>query len=186
MRFRGKVYQDSNGRLKVVVPPTIPRGEHWIHLSRIDGKPADLVFKTTVTKNNKASNKFRIHGFNEIHAGSEVEGRIAETRTKNEDPSLRCRWCGQRCGALINDLCDQCFTNFNSPTPTPYRAHARGRVGRRPQAKHPNLRAASTAHNRGAPGIFSMERVSSGKGIPAGRVSPSREPLPEAAPEVKR
>jgi len=194
MHFKGTVYNDGKGRLKVVIPNDIPRGRYLITITSVDGRRDSISFEATITKNSAATNKFRLKNLSiNVRPGSTVLGwmRLAEDapkkeNVKNEETALRCKWCNTKVTATIDDLCDKCFMNINAPTPTPYRAYARGRVGHRPQAKHPNLRAASTAHNRGAPGIFSMERVSSGEGIPAGRVSPSREPLPEAAPEVKR
>ncbi|MEM3095895.1 MAG: hypothetical protein QW756_02125 [Nitrososphaerota archaeon] len=135
--FKGNVYSEGDGRLKIVIPNNISFGRCWVAITRIDGRNVDITFKATVTKNTAATNKFRLKGLN-IRPGSTVQGwiRLAEDRPKKD--GLRCRWCGQVCSALINDLCDRCFLDINAPRPNPQRAYARGMVGHRPQAKHPN------------------------------------------------
>ncbi|MEM3110956.1 MAG: hypothetical protein QXG41_07335 [Candidatus Caldarchaeum sp.] len=110
MKFRGKIYRDG-GRLKLVFDKPLPRGRVTLLLTRVDGKAMELKFDTTITNNDPYRLKCRLPPFPELRPGAVVEGIIED--------ELRCRWCGAKCSALINNLCDHCFEVFNSPYKPP-------------------------------------------------------------------
>ncbi len=107
LKFSGKVYVDGRGRLKIVFNKPVPRGRATLILTKVDGKTAEIRFDTTITNNDFKRLKCKIPPFPGLRPGAVVEGFIED--------ELRCRWCGAKCSALINNLCDHCFEVFYSP-----------------------------------------------------------------------
>ncbi|MEM4273289.1 MAG: hypothetical protein QW420_02900 [Candidatus Caldarchaeum sp.] len=98
-------------------------------ITKVDGRPADLAFATTITSNGPKTCKFKVPPFPELRLGAVVEGFVED--------ELRCRWCGAKCSALINNLCDHCFEYFNSPyKPLYWRGLGRADVDHRPKTPH--------------------------------------------------
>lgn len=109
MKVKGKVYSDSDGRLKIVFDKhlPLPRGRVTLLITRVNGKPLELEFEATITHNDPYRSKCRIPPFPELRPGAVVEGYIEE--------ELRCKWCSRLTSSLINGLCDDCFVYFYSP-----------------------------------------------------------------------
>lgn len=105
--FRGRIYNDARGRLKIVFDEPLPRGRTTLLLTRVDGRVVELKFDATITNNDPCRSKCRPPPFPELRPGAVVEGVIGD--------ELRCRLCGRYTTATINGLCDGCFQYLYAP-----------------------------------------------------------------------
>jgi hypothetical protein len=110
--FRGRIYRDSGGRLKIVFDRILPWGRRTILITKVDGEDDSIELQAFITANDPYRSKCRIPPIPNLKPLSTVEGYIAGV---DEQAIPRCRWCGRHVSGTINGLCDDCLIELNTP-----------------------------------------------------------------------